>query len=268
MKSPEDKQLGFLFDSLEGEAWQIQDSPHELVSFYNIAQEGQISIKNQITEISWDINHQHCSNSEYPVFQTISDAEMHLQVDKHRCKKQLIALRNSLAESITLKVPLEKRYWHHIQTLTSKFKTIQPKLNHQACKHQCLCEGCAKKQISIRNNPTEHPFHAVLENIHHSNEDYFFRLEGKTQRAVVKINPERMQTKNGVCTIQTTLSKIQIDLSQLFFIRVEQQTFDGVPYSVLQGKSHDQELCFTIYSPVVSHYQKWTELVTQTKLVH
>jgi len=34
MKSPEDKQLGFLFDSLEGEAWQIQDSPHELVSFY------------------------------------------------------------------------------------------------------------------------------------------------------------------------------------------------------------------------------------------
>jgi len=267
MKKEQEKQLKYLYESLEGEAWQIRDSPEELMSFYNIALKGEVSVKNNIAELRWNIDHAHASQREYPVFQAKSGAEMHLQVDKCKRQKQLEVLRSEESESISLKVLLATNYWHHIKALTTKFETITPALDPASSCHQCDCEGCEQKQKCIQHDPSEHPFYAVLQYIMSSDIDYFFSLEGKTLGAGAMFTPLDMVTHHGVCKIQSTLTEIVIDLSQLYFIRVEQRTLDGVPHAVVQGRNYKHECCFSILSPEISHYRTWAEIVTQAKIV-
>lgn len=267
MKSEKTKQLNYLYDSIEGESWKITDSPEQLISLYNIVQKGEISVKNELAEIKWNISHSDASIREYPVFQTLLDADMYLQVGKQKRQKQLEVIRMQEAESISLKVPLSADYWHHIQVLTSKFEAFKPAIDSNSCCNQCDCEGCAHKQRCIKQDPSEHPFYSVLQHIIGSEEEYFFRLHGKTLGAGAMIHPSIMNVNNGVCSVQSTFAEVMIDLTQLYFIRVEQRTLDGVSHSVVEGKGHSQNTCFTLYSSNMAHYHQWAELVTRAKLV-
>ena len=267
MKLHEDKQLGYLFDSLHGEAWKIKDCPDQLTSAYNIAQKGSIHARNQVAGVKWEINPRYSSSCLYPIFQSTGSSHTFLEVQNTKRNKELKITRTGGLETVELTFPLKSQYWHHIQSLTSQVEKILPEVEREMCSNQCSCSDCVKGQKKILEDPKTHPIYMLLENIVRSGGDYYFRLEGENQRAIAKIRPHRMETIHGVCTIISEISEISIDLTQLFFIRVEQHCLNGIPHSVLQGRSHNRDKCFSLYSPGLENYEAWVELVNEGSLV-
>jgi len=260
MRNERKKQLSYIYDSLDGESWQITDSPDEVTSLYNIVSEGEIRVKNRILEMDWKIHSPAKGSCYYPFSRCFGESKMFLKTRKEKKKKRLVITRTNGCELLEMEVELSEKYWHHIKSLTSKVEQILPEAQKLENK-ECPCPGCAKNQERISEEPSSHPVYYILQDIINSRDAYYVSLDGSQQGVVAKFTPCLTSADQGVCRILSPSINLSVDLKQLFFIRVELREVKGVPHVVLQGSCHERTPCFVIYSKDTTKYERWSKLL-------
>jgi len=234
------RKLEFLRKAMEGDTWTLEDNPAQLVEFFNSSTDIRFSTGNSACVLIGKAKKEYRRGEVEAVFQLNEGACLTLGEGED---DTMLLTRAFKDEYLKLRTPLVEELLH----LTDRVKCINEELpGGEVPSDDCLCPDCQKKQERIKYNPRLHPLFLVLQNIAYSKSEFVFQFLGAKHRGISYFSPNAMRTHEGWCHLYSSECEIQINLTCVFSIRVEQEKFDGMDHSVLTGRDHESLPIFRI----------------------
>ena len=255
--------LKYLVKAVQGEVWTLEDDPAQLVEFYNSSLDIGFSTGNSMCALIGKTIREYTKGEVEAIFQLNEGASLTLGGEEK--DESVILTRMFEDEYLKLRSP----FLDSLLNLTSGIKSIDdPAECHSGgCDEECLCPECKKNQERIKYNPSIHPLYGVLKNIAYSRIEHVFQFLGTKHRGISCFTPNAMRTHEGWCHLYSPECEIQINLTKVFSIRVEQERVDGRDYSIIHGRNQKNAPVFRISAKGGEVYQTWAKLISEAKFL-
>lgn len=260
------KHLGHFLKALQGGLWELEDRPDLLVELYDTAEEVEVEVLTASCKIRWSAETIKELSAVSPVFQFQGQAKLFIEPD-HLREGWLQFTRVFSDGGFQMNINVTPEMWGVIKELSSNLICQNPTGYVLPRAHTCSCEGCAKKQARMRKSPKAHPLYFVLENIAYAREEFLFQSFSSQQRGIAMISPNAMRFSDGWCILFSPHCVVEVNLSQIFHIRIEQQLYEEEIHTVLEGRNDKDEITFRLSVPGGSYCKKWSKIISQADLI-